>query len=232
MRWKDISVYKFQQIDSINNKPIDQVDKTLFAACVLFGYTEFELDNLPLQKVAKFIDKIEKAFSSPPNPFASRMVGKYLIEYRPDKLTFGQYVELSFFFQMPVIQSCHYIVASISRLPFRKNSASDHKNKANYFATRSIEEILGCVNKFRDNFEAFNKEYGSLFGGQNEDGEPVPVDKFTRRYGWTYSASCVAEYEKITLDQAYALPIRQALNDLVYLKEKSIYEEKLLKDAR
>jgi capsule polysaccharide export protein KpsE/RkpR len=47
-------------------------------------------------------------------------------------------------------------------------------------------------------------------------------NKFNKRYGWIYAASQVAEYERITLDQAFALPIRQAFNDLAVFKSARV----------
>lgn len=48
---------------------------------------------------------------------------------------------------------------------------------------------------------------------------------FQRHYGWTYSAVLVAEHERITLDQAYELPVLQFINDLAYLKMKGKMEK-------
>jgi len=39
----------------------------------------------------------------------------------------------------------------------------------------------------------------------------------------------VAEHERITLEQAFDLNVRQALNDLSYLKAKRNYDEQQLK---
>jgi hypothetical protein len=84
------------------------------------------------------------------------------------------------------------------------------------------------MHKIRAGFLALNKEFGSLFGLDEEVHPQASRDSFMRefntRYGWIYSASVVAEYEKISIDQTYKLPVKQALNDLVYLKAKSKYE--------
>jgi len=39
----------------------------------------------------------------------------------------------------------------------------------------------------------------------------------------------IKEHEGITLEQAFNLPVRQALNALAYLKSKGLYEEEQLK---
>ena len=224
--WDKISLFKFQQIEIINAKDIEVMDRLLFTTCLVFGYTEYELDNLPIKKVGKMVNKVEAIFNSELNPVPVGRIGKYFLEYDPGKLTFGQYVELSFFFQMPIITAAHYVLASITHTPFQKNKAANHKLKADYFLSTPIEKVIGSVKKFNENFVSFNNEYKGLFGLADESGgKEVQEDKFNKRYGWTYSASCVAEYERITLDQAYSLPVRQALNDLIYLKEKARYDE-------
>jgi hypothetical protein len=89
---------------------------------------------------------------------------------------------------------------------------------------------MGCLKQFLKNFEAFQKEYKSLFGlDADVVGQSVVGDQFNKHYGWIYAASQVAEYERITLDRAFSLPIRRALNELGYLKAKAKYESELLK---
>lgn len=232
MKWKDITLYKFQQIELKNGEDIEEIDKTLFAVCYLFGYTEYELDRLPLKKVHRLIKKVENVFKGELKVKPLKRICKYIIEYRPERLTFGQYVELSFFFTMPPVQAAHYIMASISHLPFCKNNSAKHKKRADYFQTVSVVDVLGCIQKFTENFAEFNKRFQTLFAEGSEDKTEVKTDPFNIRYGWTYSASCVAEYERITLEQAYQLPVMQALNDLVYLKEKAAYDEKIINNAR
>lgn len=222
--WNKISLYKFQQIELINKREISDLDKTLFTVCVIFDKTEFQLDNLPLKKASKYISKIEKIFIKELKSKPLKNIGKFRMEYDPSKLTFGQCIDLFFFLQNPT-QNAHYALASIV-----SKESETHKERAEYFQTLPITKVWGAYGKFLNQFEAFNKEYKSLFGLDSEVvGEEAKVDKFNKRYGWIYAASQVAEYERITLDQAFDLPIRRALNDLAYLKAKSKYESELLK---
>ena len=70
----------------------------------------------------------------------------------------------------------------------------------------------------------FDSRFGELPGESDETGgveqEPDEVinDGFSRRFGWFYSAAEVAEYERITLEQAYNLGVVQFLNDMIYLR--------------
>ena len=46
------------------------------------------------------------------------------------------------------------------------------------------------------------------------------VDEFSRVYGWLYQCKMVQEFENISIDQAWDLPVYQFLNDLSYIKMK------------
>lgn len=222
--WKKISLYKFQRIEEINKRDISDVDKTLFTTCVIFDKTEYEFDNLGVKKALGYVRKVEKILQSELKVSPRKKIGKFRMEYDPSKLTFGQFIDLVFFLQDPM-QNAHYVLASIV-----SKDADTHRERAEYFLTKPIKKLLGCFKQFLENFEAFQKEYKSLFGLDREvAGGNVVEDQFNKRYGWIYAASQVAEYERITLDQSFALPIRRALNDLGYLKAKAKYESELLK---
>lgn len=229
MSWNKVTLFKFQHIEAINAKELSEVDKLLFAVCAVFDMTEHQLDNTSPEKVIKLVDKVNKIFSSDFNPQPKKRIGKYFIKYDVSKMTLGQYIELAFFLQNPT-QNAHYIIASVSNRLWRKNNSSQHSKKAAYFLKVPVSKIIGCVTQVKKSFDEFNKEYKGLFGLDKEVHNPQAIeDKFNKRYGWIYSASQVAEYERITLDAAFRLPIRQALNDLAYLKAKGKYESELLK---
>jgi hypothetical protein len=223
LNWNKISLYKFQRLDEINNRDIPDMDKAFLSACIVFDFTEYEFDNLPLKKAMRYVSKVEKIIESDLE-LKLQKIGKFSMECDPSKLTFGQFIDLVFFLQSPM-QNMHYVLASLA-----SKDADTHKERAEYFLAQPIGKLMGCYKTFLDNFEAFQKEYKSLFGlDEDVAGEGASINKFNKRYGWIYSASMVAEYERITLDDAFALPIRRALNDLAYLKAKSKYESELLK---
>src|ERR1700744_6659555 len=96
--WKDISLYKFQQIEAINANPgMSDFDKTLYSVCAVFDLTEFDLDHKKVKKAAVLIKKVERIFRTPPKSKVLNRVGKYLINYDISKITFGQFIELYFF---------------------------------------------------------------------------------------------------------------------------------------
>ena len=224
--WNDITLFKFQQIDEINSREVSDIDKILFTTCVVFNLTEYQLDNKPLKDANKLIEKVKNIFENEINAQPKKKIGKFKIDYDPAKLTFGQYIELSFFLQAKPIQNAHYILSSIA-----SKDADKHRQRADYFLTISITKIVGSISFFIERLKKFNDEYKSLFGLDKETGgKEVQGDQFNKRYGWIYAASQVAEYERITLDAAFALPIRRAFNDLAFLKAKSKYDAQQLKE--
>lgn len=50
-------------------------------------------------------------------------------------------------------------------------------------------------------------------------------ENFASNWGWIYNAKEVADFESISLDKVYDLPVIQFLNDLSYLKSKKQLDE-------
>lgn len=225
MSWKKITLFKYQQIEEINaNEKYDELARALFTACVVFDLTEHEMDKKGAKGATKYINKVRKIFSSPVQPSAAKAFAGFRMLYDVSGFTFGQYVELAFFLQAPV-KNAHFVLASCSRPPFRSYRTDGHKDRADRFLASNVEKALGAVQVIKDRFDALNKEYPHLFGlDDSSHSQKAKADSFNRRYGWTYSASAIAEYERVPLEQVYAMPVRQAFNDLAYLKEKVKYE--------
>jgi hypothetical protein len=53
---------------------------------------------------------------------------------------------------------------------------------------------------------------------------------FTKYFGWIFATERVAEFERITLEQAYDLSTLQYLNDLVYINEKQKNERRMMEE--
>lgn len=223
MNWQNITLGKYQQLEKINNRSLSEIDKVLFSACVIFDKTEFELDNTPPKKVLRFTKQINKIFSAPFPERHYEKIGRYFICYDISKIAFGQYIELAFFLSNP-LQNAHFILSTMSNAWLRKNKASDHRRKADYFLQQPITKITGSLKVIIENFTAFNNEYKDLFGLDKEVSGDAQEDNFNKRYGWIYSAKQVADLEGITRDAAFGLNIRHALNDLSYLKAKARYD--------
>lgn len=224
-KWDKITLHQFQQIEGINSRAdLGEMDKLLFTTCIVFGLTEFELDNMKVRKATKLIEKVSSVFASEFKQTVCKKLGGYEIEYDPSRLNFGQYIDLAFFLQNP-LPNAHRALASIV-----STDAAAHRERAEYFLSLPVRGALGTLGEFSTRLAAFNKEYGSLFGVDEEvHGHGASTDLFIKRFGWIYSAEKVAEYERISLEAAYALPVRRALNALVYLKARIKYESEQLK---
>lgn len=223
--WKDISLFKYQQIELINSTPrYDEMDRILFSVCAVFDMTEAELNAKKGKQAIRLIKKMSSVLANPLAPKAARRIGPYRMAYDVSSFTLAQYVELEYFFKQTV-KNAHYILASCSRRWHRKYSTVGHRRRADYFSSIPVEVAIGTIQLIKERFEALNREYAFLFGLDNEaHTNEAKSDRFNQRYGWTYSVSAVAEYERITLDEAYGLPVRRAFNDLAFLKEKVKYE--------
>lgn len=227
--WENISLFKFQQVDIINaTEGMSDIDKTLFSVCAVFDLTEYQLDNMPPNKAAKLISGVNKIFSSEFKTVPQKKIGKWYLNYDVSTMSFGQYIELSFYLTTdPKLKTmnAHKVMASISNEYGYKNISDEHEAKAAFFLTQPITKIAGSLAEIIKSFAAFNDRYKALFGlDEVVHGEQARVHPFNKRYGWVYAASQVAEYERISLDQAYALPVTTAMHDLTYLKAKGKYE--------
>jgi hypothetical protein len=232
MTWEDITLGMFQQIDKINAQPLSDIDKALYSACVVFGKTEYELDNEKPKKVLKMMAIMQKIYESPFNPKADNRIGEYIINYDVSRITLGQYIEISFFIDRGANDNAHYILASMATRWRKKRITSEHRQRADYFLNQPVEKVIGAINAIQESYSQFNKQYQQLFGVDTEVAGNVQNNDFNKRYGWIYSATQVAQHEVISLETAYGLPVKQAFNDLIYLKAKGKYELEQLRTSK
>jgi hypothetical protein len=232
MNWRSISLYRYQKIDAIIHNPhFDDFEKTMFCVCEVYGITESQLDALGIKKAAKMANRVAEVMKKEPRAVPRKRIGKYLIEYNPENYSFGQYVELMFFLQNP-LQHAHNVLASVARLPFRRNNSATHIRRSDYFHRRSIEDIIGALNAVQSNLTAFNATFRSLFGLDTQvHDESAVIHKFNKHYGWQYSARQIAKDQGIPLEKAFRLPAREALNALDYLKAQGRYEQEIVKQS-
>jgi len=232
MKWKDITLANFKQLEHYDKTVKDETDKLLYSVCAIYGISEHTLDTMQPKKAAKKILAVQKTLQTEPKLIAPKFIGLYHINYNIASLTFGQYVEIAYFLQDGVLNNAHLIVASCAK-GLKKTA---HSKKADYFLHKPIEYVLGAAMQITTNFNEFNKGYKGLFGVQRitDDGreEEIKPEPFNKQYGWIFSATQVAEHERITLDAAFQLPVIQALNDLAYLKSKGKYLEKQIKSVK
>jgi hypothetical protein len=228
--WNDITLYQYQQVDAAHKrKDYDEMDKVLFCVCAVFGMTEYELDQSGIKVVDKLCKEVNKIFAQPFPEETPAHIGKYFINYNCEQLNLGQYVELQYFLSGDPIENLHKTLASISHEKDKPNG-KDHSIKADYFLSQPITATIGAFKQFTKNFAAFNAQFKNLFGlDENTPTDNIVINQFNKNYGWMYAATQVAKHERITLDQAMQLPIRQALNGLMYLKQLGKYHTEISK---
>jgi hypothetical protein len=232
MTWKNITIGMYQQIEAVNKQDLPDIDKVLYSVCLLFGKTEYEIDNEKPGKVVKMMNQLQSVFESPFNPKAESRIGEYIINYDVSRITLGQYIEISFFIDRGPVDNAHYILASMAGRWRKKKLLSDHRTRADYFLTQPVEQVVGAVKLIQENYSQFNNQYQKLFGVDPDVVGNVQNEDFNKRYGWIYSATQVAQHEGISLDAAYALPVKQAFNDLLFIKAKSKYEMEQLRTTK
>ena len=157
---------------------------------------------------------------------ASDKIKGYKFNYDISKVTLGQYIEVQHFVAKGQIENLHLVAGSIC-----KKGEQDHVTRSNAILKLPFLKVLWNVVKFLEEFKKLNENYKGLFGIEDiEEEEYKPVTNgFNQQYGWIYSAKKVAEFEGITLEKAFDLPIIQALNDLSYLKALQEYETEINK---
>lgn len=229
--WNKITLFKFQQIEAINAKEdMSDIDKTLFSTCIIFNLTEYQLDNMKLKHAAKLIKKVTEIFNHPFEPKPFEVIGKYMINYDPFSMRYGQYRELSYYLSENIIANAHKVLASISNEPDYVNDSATHSERAEYFLKQPITRITGSIAFILEKFKAFNKKYQWLFGLDSEThDEHVKADPFNKKYGWLYAGEQVARLEGIPLDSVDMFPTIHVFSQLAYLKEKDAYEARVIK---
>ena len=90
---------------------------------------------------------------------------------------------------------------------------------------------------FLSSIKRLDSSFAGLFDGAVRNGDEPGTSEtggrtFADHYGWIYSTQQVAEFERISLEQSYELPILQYLNDLVYIKAKRDYDNEMIEKLK
>jgi len=231
-KWSKISVEMYQYINDINDSEMDETEKLLMTLTALTGKTERQMDKLGTSKLGMLrftllVNRLKnrlKVLTKKGKPVKSVKGFKFIQDV--DQLTFAKYIEIQHFFKLGQIESLHFVAASMC-----ESEDMSHNIRAARILQLPFLPIFWNVVDMLEQLMSFNKEYKGLLGIDEEvDEELVPEqNKFNERYGWIYSAKKVADFEAISLEAAFDLPVRQAFNDLAYLKELNSYEYELNK---
>jgi hypothetical protein len=225
-----MTVAQYQICYTINNTIKDETERLAMIVCELFGLTPEQVDGLSGKAFIKYVSKMNKMLNTDfKKPFYSRLKLKKDAKH----LTFGEFIELQHWLKKDAIEVLHLVSAT---LIIKKNK--QHDTLANKVLKLNVKHILNDCLSFIESLQGFMKLYKGLFEIEdNNDEDFNEFDKkeklkshpFVERYGWIFSAKQVADHNCISLNEAYELPVIQALNDLSYLKSKQDYETKMSK---
>lgn len=222
-----MTVAQFQRINEIIETTPDTVEQLGWMICEAFNKTYEQVDAMNARKVARYATKLEKALTAKEPLFPS-------IRFQTDatKITFGQFIEVQHWLKQDLPAVLDLVAASIML------NRIDHKEDAAMIRERPLRNVLLPVKAFVESLEQLIKSYKGLFEpdtAEGDDDEIRPMKKgpnvhpFVEQYGWIYSATEVAQHEGIKLEEAFDLPVIQALNDLSYLKAKQQYDKHMSK---
>ena len=214
-----MTVRQYQEVYNITeSEDIDWIDKSAWAICFIYGYTEHQVDFMKPKKFLRLVKRSGKLLNKAVNkPF-------YVSKVNTDakKIKFGQFIEIITWIRGGIIEQMHMIAASMI-------TDKDHAEFAESILDENIRHYLQDVIKFMESFNDLLNSYKGLFEIEKDIDPEVKPEKphpFIDQYGWIFSATQVAEFERITLEESFNLPVLQALNALSYLKSKQQYDKK------
>jgi len=212
---------EYQRLATLFNPANDDITQVALIICELFGYSYHEVDNMQPKKFMQLSKKITKQFTNiDKKPFYQVWLR---LNTDANTITLGQFIEIQHWLKMGEIESLHLVAASLL-------NSKDHKKATQKLENTNVKYVLADIRDFLLSFTKLLQSYSGLFESDEPIDPEVKPEKphyFIEQYGWIYSAKQVAEFEEITLEQAYKLPIIQALNDLAYLKAQQQYQKKI-----
>lgn len=234
-----ITIGKFQELFEISNMNLLDAEKYHLMLKSYTGYDDNQLKKLSEKQLFVLIEKINKVFSLITNNIKNIKYKKRIfVKNKWYKLNYditeypnntARYVE-SITFADDFIRNLHKILASMtSRLEltykgFRpvKSNVFNHEQIATDMLNVDFVTGYSAAIKFIHSIKDLNDKYKGLF----DDGQDVEDDGkgFSKDYIWLYNAKSVAEFEQISIDQVWDLPIIQFLNDLGYLRYKNKWD--------
>lgn len=212
----------------------DPIEQIALAVCEVFSLSVDRVDNMSKWEFvlrSKYVGWISNRIVKRPW-YMRRMLCT-----DAEQITLGQFIEIQHWLKMGEVESLPYVAASILR------NRGNHKKDVERLMRTNVRRLLSDVKMFMESFGKLLESYATLFYKDTSlpidpsDDEINDLDRekelethpFIDQYGWIFSAKQVANFEAITLEQAYGLPIIQALNDLSYLKSEQDYQKQLNK---
>lgn len=219
---------EYQDLCKLFDEELDQTTQVAMIISYLYDFTLDEISAMGELKFIKYSNRVSRKLHSISK---KPLINKIKMVTDAKMITLGQFIEVEHFLKIGKNESLHLIGASIW------NDKRDHKHKADILLSTDVKYVLHQVSKFIESFNDLLNSYKGLFESDIEEieEEEMQVSKadkphpFIDQYGWIYSATQIADHERISLDEAFNLPILQAFNDLSYLKSYQSYQRKMNK---
>ncbi len=220
-----MKLYQYQRLAGFYDPENDEIQMISLLICDYFGLELNDIYSMDAKKFIRYTKKIIKIFNQVnKKPFWVRM--KFQTDAK--KITLGQFIEVQHFLKDGQSESLHLVGASIW------DDKRDHVHKSELISNMPANYVLNDIMKFINSFNDLINSYKGLFEIQDEtesdDDDEIKTyeepHEFISKFGWFFSAKQIAEHEGIKLEDAYNLPIIQALNDLAYLKSEQSYKNK------
>lgn len=214
-----MTVEQYQRIYEISVTTPDTVERVAWMICEVFGKSQEEVDNMSKEEFLRYTNRLNKEIQT-----KDRWYNWVHLETDASKITFGQFIETSYWLKSHPTEVLHLVSASL----IRKWSGSHH-DATEYILSLQIWQIHDQIQTYIESLNKLIQSYSGLFGLGEKNEEEEKPHPFIEKYGWLFSAKQVADYEGIPLDKVYDLPVIQALNDLSYLKAKQNFDKWLSK---
>jgi hypothetical protein len=234
-----ITIGKFQELFEISNMNLLDAEKYHLMLKSYTGLDDNQFKKLTEKQISKLIFDINNVFSFITKDIKNIQYKKRIfVNNKWYKLNYditeypnntARYVE-SITFADDFIRNLHKILASMtSRLELTykgfkpvKSNEWNHEQVANDMLDVDFVTGYSSAVKFIYSIKNLNEKYKGLFddGGDVEDNGKG----FSKDYIWLFNAKSVAEFEQISIDEVWELPIIQFLNDLGYLKYKNKWD--------
>ncbi len=225
-----MTVKQYQDIARSYASTDDQTEQIALAVCHVYGLTHDEVDGMGkaefLKHTADMTRTLQRIHTRP-------WYYRRILQTDATKITLGQFVEVQHFAKEGEADSVPLVAASVLL------KRSKHKEDVERILRMNVRRVRQDVTDFMNSFNDLVLSYAGLFEDEELDPEAtdeeveayekqkkLAIHPFIDQYGWIFSAKQIALFEGITLDQAYELPITQALNDLAYLKSEADYKKK------
>jgi len=238
----NITVKTFQALNEINSSPLDPVDKSMAMVKAVSGVED--INQLSQKKLAKICQDISETFNKwsgadglPKAKDRIKVQDKtFKICQDIYQMTAAKYVE-AITFSKESVKNLHMMLATMvvpqqwtwkgyKDIPY---PAEHHAKVSEQMLDADYDDIYPSLVRFMDSLGKISKEFGYLWEGEQGESTGAMAAAFSKIWGWVYQTKLVAEFEGISMEAAWDLPVRRYLNDLSYLKMKREVDDEYMR---